>query len=175
MVNLEPSLSLTEIRRQLSLNVSLCTIRRRLAQAGLRSRIACQKPRLSPREKETRLVFAEDHMSWKEEDWSQVVFSDESTFVSRWDQQQRVWRLVGTRYDPDYIKTVASSGRCSVSVWGFMTRHGLGPLVRIEGTLTSGKYLEILQHVLLPYLLDGDFPDGLFVFQQDRSPIHTAK
>lgn len=96
-VNLEPSLSLTEIRRQLSLNVSLCTIRRRLAQAGLRSRIACQRPRLSPREKETRLVFAEDHLSWKEEDWCQVVFSDESSFVSRWDQQQRVWRLVGTR------------------------------------------------------------------------------
>ncbi|KAH9380531.1 hypothetical protein HPB48_013248 [Haemaphysalis longicornis] len=99
------------IRRQLSLNVSLCTIRRRLAQAGLRNRIACQRPRLSHREKETRLVFAEDHMSWKEEDWSQVVFSDESTFEQ---SRDHLWSVVQEEWErlwqtPDLVKNLYRS------------------------------------------------------------------
>ncbi|KAH7982417.1 hypothetical protein HPB52_004688 [Rhipicephalus sanguineus] len=28
---------------------------------------------------------------------------------------------------------------------------------------------------MIPYALDGTFPDGNFLFQQDLSPVHTAK
>ncbi|KAH9368484.1 hypothetical protein HPB48_018716 [Haemaphysalis longicornis] len=75
VVNLEPSLSLTEIGRNVFLKMSLCTIGRRLVDAASRSRIVCQRPRLShPENKEARLVFAENQLSWKEAEWSQVVF-----------------------------------------------------------------------------------------------------
>lgn len=86
-----------------------------------------------------------------------------------------MWRPVNARYDPLYVQEVASSGRTAVNVWGAMSRDGLGVLHRIEGPLTSAKYCDILDLVMIPYALDGPFPDGDFLFQQDLSPVHTAK
>ncbi|KAH9383637.1 hypothetical protein HPB48_025330 [Haemaphysalis longicornis] len=56
-----------------------------------------------------------------------------------------------------------------------MSRDGLGALHRIEGSLTAEKYSEILEYVMIPYALDGPFPDGDYLFQQDLAPVHTAK
>lgn len=71
--------------------VSDKTVKRRLHSAGLKSRIAVQKPIVSAANKDRRLVFAREHEHWNEE-WKNVVFTDESTFSTRWDQRQRVWR-----------------------------------------------------------------------------------
>lgn len=79
------------------------------------------------------------------------------------------------RYDPGHIHSVLSSGRCSVSVWGAISKDGLGPLVRIEGSFTGSKYCELLVKHLIPYVLDGPFRDGCYMFQHDRSPVHKAR
>ncbi|KAH8042304.1 hypothetical protein HPB51_021388 [Rhipicephalus microplus] len=55
-----------------------------------------------------------------------------------------------------------------------MTREGLGPLVLIDGSLSASTYSLIIERELLPYVLNGPFKDGCFVYQHDRSPIHTA-
>lgn len=70
---------------------------------------------------------------------------------------------------------VFSSGRHSVGVWGALSIHGLGPLLRVEGRFNASAYGDILEDVLIPYALEGPFPDGCFVFQHDRSPVHMAK
>lgn len=36
-------------------------------------------------------------------------------------------------------------------------------------------YCTIIDHVMQPYVLDGPFPDGDFVFQQDQSPVHMSR
>ncbi|KAG0432330.1 hypothetical protein HPB47_020910 [Ixodes persulcatus] len=54
--------------------------------------------------------------------------------------------------------------------WESHWNQGLGPLVRIDGTLTSRAYAEIIDQVLLPYILGGPFPDGCFTFQQTGAP-----
>lgn len=74
------------------------------------------------------------------------------------------------RYQPGYIQSVLSSGRCSVSVWGAMSADGLGPLVRISGPFNASQYCNIISTSLLPYVLD-----GCFILQQDRSPVFTAR
>ncbi|KAH6941032.1 hypothetical protein HPB50_012695 [Hyalomma asiaticum] len=79
------------------------------------------------------------------------------------------------RYSPQYTQSVFASGRCSVSVWAAMTREGLGPLVLIDGNLSASTYSLITERELLPYVLNGPFKDGCFVYQHDRSPIHTAR
>lgn len=79
------------------------------------------------------------------------------------------------RYAPANIHSVLSSGRCSVSVWGAISRDGIGPLVRIEGSFTAARYCEILLEHLIPYALDGPFQDGYYLFQHDRSPVHKAR
>lgn len=78
------------------------------------------------------------------------------------------------RYLPDYSQNIFCSGQCAVNVWGAISKEGLGPLVRIEGSFTPEEYCNMITHHLLPFLLDGPFPDGDFQFQQDRSPVHTA-
>ncbi|KAH6934660.1 hypothetical protein HPB50_026721 [Hyalomma asiaticum] len=70
---------------------------------------------------------------------------------------------------------VLSSGRCSVSVWGAISKDGLGPLVRIEGTFNASSYCDIVKETLVPYAQDGPFPDGFYWLQHDRSPVHTAR
>lgn len=164
-----------EIGAAAGVSASASTIKRRLAEGKLKSHVAAQKPRLSLSNRTARLNFAKEHVSWTTDDWKTVLFSDESTFTTRWDQKRRVWRPVNARYDPLYVQEVASSGRTAVNVWGAMSRDGLGVLHRIEGHLTSVKYCDILDYVMIPYALDGPFPDGDFLFQQDLSPVHTAK
>lgn len=83
--------------------------------------------------------------------------------------------LFSYRYEPEYTQHVAASGRRSVNVWGVITHRGLGPVVRINGSLTAAAYADILEQVLIPFILDGPFPDGCFIFQHDRSPIHTSR
>ncbi|KAG0411857.1 hypothetical protein HPB47_010995 [Ixodes persulcatus] len=93
----DPSMTAAEIREELGLQVSLSTIRKRLHAAGLRSRVACQRPLLTQSHKRLRLEFATNHLAWTVEDWKLVVFSDESTFCSKGDQQRCVWRPVCSR------------------------------------------------------------------------------
>lgn len=78
------------------------------------------------------------------------------------------------RYDPHYIQDVRTSGRKSVTVWGVITKAGLGPLHHIEGRLCAEDYITIIDHQLIPHILEGPYSDGHFVLQHDLSPIHMA-
>lgn len=60
-------------------------------------------------------------------------------------------------------------------MWGALSKEGLGPLVRIEDRFNAAAYCDLIKRVVVPYALDRPFPDGLYFFQQDRSPIHMAK
>lgn len=33
----------------------------------------------------------------------------------------------------------------------------------------------LLEHQMIPYVLNGPHPDGCYFFQQDLSPVHTSK
>lgn len=78
------------------------------------------------------------------------------------------------RYEHENIRSVGASGRVSVNVWGAITNAGLGPLFRIPGRLTAEVYNDIIDHVLLPFAVNGPFPDGCFYFQHDGCPVHSA-
>lgn len=88
-----PTASVEEIKKSTGLaHVSNTTVKRRLYAAGLKSRTAVEKPIVSAANKQKRLDFAREHLQWTEEHWAKVVFTDESSFTTRWDQRQRVWR-----------------------------------------------------------------------------------
>lgn len=91
------------------------------------------------------------------------------------EQQQRVWRLEGTWFTQENLKHVAGGGRTAVNVWEAVSFQGLGPLVSIEGKFNSAAYCDILEYVLIPYVLYGPRPDGYYHYQHDLSPVHTAK
>lgn len=102
----DPSLSARDVQKSLSLKVSCVTIRRRLRDAGFCNHAAVPRPHLTDRERQRRLDFARDVECWAPDEWREVVFTGESSFCARWDQQQRAWGPVNTRYsDGQLVKT----------------------------------------------------------------------
>lgn len=61
-------------------SISARTARRRLVEAGLKGCKARKKPWLSQENKKKRLDWALRHQHFTEEDWSNVLWSDESNF-----------------------------------------------------------------------------------------------
>ncbi|KAG0434265.1 hypothetical protein HPB47_019229 [Ixodes persulcatus] len=91
-------LTLRQLKTELRLSVSDRTIARRLRCAGLKCRVACRKPLLSQEHRQLRLEFAERYAGWRDDQWKLVVFTDEASFSSKWDQRLQVWRPVCMRY-----------------------------------------------------------------------------
>jgi transposase-like protein len=89
------------------------TVRNHMTEAGLRSRSAAVKEKLSEEHRFYRLAFAEDNV---DRNWGNAIFSDESVLSSANDGMVRVYRPQGTRYNAEYVKESARSGRVSVAV-----------------------------------------------------------
>ncbi|KAL1448009.1 hypothetical protein MTO96_028294 [Rhipicephalus appendiculatus] len=141
----------------------------RLYQTGMKSRTAAQKVLLRTANKDKRLQFAQRHAGWIQQDWKKVIFTDDSTFTTCWDQKTRIY------YRPEYVQRLAASRRTVLSVWGCIIKDGLAPLVRLEGKFTADKYCNILEQVALPHAANGASQPHDFVFQHDNFPVHTAK
>lgn len=62
-----------------------------------------------------------------------------------------------------------------VCVWGMLTKNHLGPIAWIEGKFRIDKYCKILKDVAIPHLKHLQLPDTAFVFQQNRSPVHSSE
>ena len=60
----------------MGVKVSDRTVRRRLVNAGLRARIATKKPFLEVIQRQKRVAWAKERVTWTAEDWTKVIFSD---------------------------------------------------------------------------------------------------
>ena len=60
--------------------ISTQTIRNRLHDAGLRSRRPAIRVPLTRYHVQMRLAWARDHVTWTQNDWAPVLFTDESRF-----------------------------------------------------------------------------------------------
>ncbi|GFV71704.1 transposable element Tc1 transposase [Trichonephila clavipes] len=106
--------------------VSLCalSIRRRLLQRGLRTRIPLYRIPLTQNHRRLRLHWANVHRSWRA-DWQQVVFSDKSRFnLCHHDGRIRVRLYAGERRIPECIIERHSGRTPGVMVWGAIAYHG---------------------------------------------------
>ena len=81
--------------------ISTQTIRNRLHDAGLRSRGSAIRVPLTRYHVQMRLAWARDHVTWTQNDWAPVLFTDESRFcVDFTDRRARVWRMPNERFAP---------------------------------------------------------------------------
>lgn len=67
-----------ELNERQGISVSARTVRRRLVQANLHGRKARRKPLLTEDQKKKRLLWAKKYKNWTVEDWSKIIWSDES-------------------------------------------------------------------------------------------------
>ena len=163
-----------EIRAALQLNISDRTMRRRITETKIfKSYWATKKPFINEVNRARRVAWCQAHENWTVEQWRNVIWSDESPFVLRFNKKVRVWRRHNERYNPEC--TIASVKHDKkIMVWGCFAACGAGNIYRVQGIMEQIQYREILEDQLLPSAEDL-FPEGGWIFQQDNDPKHTAK
>ncbi|GFW28860.1 transposable element Tcb2 transposase [Trichonephila clavipes] len=149
--------------------ISRKTVGRRLRGGGLyvRRPVACVP--LTRQHRTVHLQWCREHHNWTEQDWTCVLFSDESRFSLSSDcRRQLIWRESGTVYRPENIQEKDRYPTCSIMVWAGIMINGRTRLhVVANGTMTGQRYID---EVLLPHvrLFCGAVGDK-FVFMDDNA------
>ncbi|KZS00198.1 TE: Transposable element Tcb1 Transposase, partial [Daphnia magna] len=137
-------------------------------------RVAAKKPLLRKQNVAKRLAFAKDHVNWTNEQWGQVLFSDESKFEIFGNKRRLfIRRFEGERYKKYCLQPTVKHGGGSIMVWGAISTKGALPLKRIEVKMDMKVYHQILIRHVLP---GGKRLLGRgFTFQEDNDPKHASK
>lgn len=163
-----------ELGEKYQLDCSFSTVKRRLRQNNLFGRRPAKKPLISAKNRLARLKFAKKHLNWSVQQWSKVVWSDESKFMLFGSDGIRyVRRPVGERFNPKFQLPTVKHGGGNVMIWGCFSRDLVGPIHRIEGIMDQNVYADIITNIMLVHAKD-KMPRG-WIFQQDNDPKHTAK
>lgn len=143
-----------------SFSLSKSSIFRILKSSNMKYSTAIIKPFLTDEHKKTRMQWAKDNIN---RNWSEVIFSDEASFwLSK--GTVRCWHEKGER---KIIHRKRHSNK--VHVWACISLGGLITFCIFAENLRAKIYVCILDTYLLPHYKCN------YVFQQDNSPIHTAK
>lgn len=162
------------LREARGTHVSERTVRRRLAELNLRSRVPASGPQLTPAHRRARLNFCREHAAWTVDDWASVLFSDESRFsLYGADGRVRVWRRRGERFAQCNITGRVMFGGGSVMVWGGISLEAKTELhVFRRPTLDAGTYItDILEDYVVPF---APFVGPNFLLMHDNARPHVA-
>jgi len=155
----------------LNISVSSRTIQRTLHQEGYSGHAAKKKPFISEQNKKKRFGWCRMRKNWINE-WENIIWSDESRYeLFNNDSRNWVWRKKDERYKIECLKPTVKNS-IGIMVWGCFCNNKLGPLVLIEGTLNSDRYIELLEEHLLPYLNNLGIENH--IFQDDNAPCHAS-
>lgn len=168
-----PELSLI-LQETHNVTVSPDTVRNRLRGVNLRSRRPWRAQPLTRGNREVRYLWAQDHVQWSNEQWANVLFTDESRFGIHPDSRRlRVWREPGNLIRLDHVQEVHPYQGGTIMVWGGVQLGRKTDLVFLERFLTGITYRDlILEPVVLPYA--NDFGRN-FILMHDNARPHTAR
>ncbi|GFT89776.1 transposable element Tcb2 transposase [Trichonephila clavipes] len=130
------------------------TVQRSLHRVGFRSHRPTRVPLLNARHRAAHLAWTRQHRDWSVEDWKQIAWNDESGFqLLNADGRLRIWCESHEAMDFAYqIGTVQGHGG-SIMVWGILSWHCLGSLVRVPTSLNAIRYVELMGDHLHPLML----------------------
>ena len=148
-----------EMQTDYDVDISVSTTRRRLREASMNACRPRKKPRLTSRHKKKRLGFAKAHQNWTAEQWTQVVFSDESRFIlHKSDGRIFVRRMTGEELKENCVQPTVRHGGGGIMVWGCINARGC--MSKVEGSLTGEVYIDVLADGLIPSRDMLGLPDG---------------
>ncbi|MBW0541072.1 hypothetical protein O181_080787, partial [Austropuccinia psidii MF-1] len=107
--------NLAKIKNLIAIDVSINTLRIAIHKdLGKQSCIAVKKPYLSPVHMEQQLNFAQQHLNWTMEQWSRVIWTDESSFeLGKWSTRTQVWCTPQEKYELESMTVNHQSGQRS--------------------------------------------------------------
>ncbi|KAJ4931486.1 hypothetical protein JOQ06_025781 [Pogonophryne albipinna] len=155
--------------------VTKATISNTLRRQGLKSCGARRLPLLKPVHVQARLKFAREHLDDPEEDWENVIWSDETKIeLFGKNSTRRVWRRKNAELHPKNTIPTVKHGDGNIMLWGCFSAKGPGRLIRVKERMNGAMYREILSDNLLPSARALKMKRG-WVFQHDNDPKHTAR
>lgn len=178
MARRQPNITAMQMVQRLQsdhqLLVSDQTARRRLHEAGLHSRRPLRVPALRRGNRGRRLLWAREHFAWSDEQWSMVLFSDESRFGFHPDSRRlRVWRVPGRRSRLQHPQEVHSYQGGTIMVWAGIRMGARTDLIWIRGNMNALKYRnEVVEPVIIPHRVQ---MGQEFQLMHDNARAHTAQ
>jgi transposase len=166
------------INQSFSCSVSSKTVSKALRKhLGMRSRRARYKPHLTGKHRTARVLWAEEHQKWGFEEWSKVIWTDETSVeLGKQSSQVLVWRSPGEEFNEDCLVPTFKSGRQSLMMWSCMAHGKLGPLVFLPCDRRDGKaYVDlIMSGPLWRFYVDLTRERGTVRVMEDGAPIHRS-
>ncbi|GFW66266.1 transposable element Tcb2 transposase [Trichonephila clavipes] len=138
------------LRSATGTTVSTQTVRNRLHGISLYARRPMVCVRLTSRHRRDRMEWAKEHVNWRRNEWSNVLFSDESRISVHLDNRRIfIWRDRGSENNPAFVHESVRFG----GVYGGISIDGRTDLYIIrDGPLTARRYRdEILRPIVVPY------------------------
>uniref|UniRef100_A0AAZ3Q4J5 Transposase Tc1-like domain-containing protein n=1 Tax=Oncorhynchus tshawytscha TaxID=74940 RepID=A0AAZ3Q4J5_ONCTS len=128
------------------------TISNTLRRQGLKSCSARRVLLLKPVHVQARLKFAREHLDDPEEDWENVIRSDETKIeLFGKNSTRHVWRTKNAELHPKNTIPTVKHGGGNIMLWGCFSAKGPGRLIRVKERMNgANEYREILSENLLP-------------------------
>lgn len=160
----------SQIRLALNLNISTRRVQQILSSSKRFKWEKCaKKPALKNHHKKKRLEFAEKYIAFGDQ-WKNVIFSDEKKFnLDGPDGFKFYWHDLRKQKD---VSMSRNFGGGTVMVWAAFSFYGRTPLCWISTKMTSEKYVELLEEVLIDF--GEQQPTDEWIFQQDNAAIHKG-
>ena len=156
--------------------VSPSTMSRALRRVGLVSATKVKKPYLKLAHRQQRMRFVEKYRNWTVADWNRVIFSDE-TKINRFgsDGRKYIWKSPREGLTDRTVQPTVKFGGGSLMMWGCITAKGPGGFCKIDGSMDSDLYCDILRGELIDTIDDIGKTVGSVVYQHDNDPKHKSK
>ncbi|GFV58762.1 transposable element Tcb2 transposase [Trichonephila clavipes] len=167
----------SDLSRQLSsatgTTLSTQTVYRRLRHIGLYARRPIRCVPLTATHCRLRFTWSRQHALWTQQQWSCVMFSDESRFSLQSDSRRTlIWRAPGTRYHQENTIERHRHGGAGWLVWGGIILGSRTDLLVQSVTMIGHIYRDVIleQNVCLFRGAMG----AEFLFMDDNARLHRA-
>jgi hypothetical protein len=164
-----------QLKHELDLHVSPRTIRRRLNESRLFGRISRHEFPYTDAQIRKRLSFANGYSRWSVNEWSTVLYSDETLIELTPHGQIWVQRPVRAAFDHQYICHDRPAHSPHVCIWACFSRLDIGDIHVFTEDLDAPGMKSILQQHLIQSS-QRLFPvNTAWWFLQDNDPKHSSR